>query len=119
MFVSPLISAAQAVLSGLTPLATEQIKGLLNFKEDLETLHRRLNIIQALLSDAENGQGKKRSQVMRVWLKNLMLAACKAENVLDKIAYESLRHKVEVRKRDRDVQAETGPPEETPSRSAL
>ncbi|XP_058183953.1 putative disease resistance protein RGA3 isoform X2 [Rhododendron vialii] len=102
MTISPLISAAQAALTSLIPLATEQIKGaVFNFQDDLTSLHRRLTMIQALLSDAENSPRKIKSEVLKLWLKNLKLAICDAENVLDEIAYETLRGKLEVRKRDK------------------
>ncbi|CAL5330588.1 unnamed protein product [Camellia sinensis] len=63
------------------------------FKEDLETLRRRLTLIQSLLSDAENQRITSAS--MREWLKNLKLVTCDAENVLDEFAYEALRRKLE------------------------
>ncbi|CAL5381582.1 unnamed protein product [Camellia sinensis] len=48
------------------------------FLEDLETLRRRLTLIQSLLSDAENQRITSAS--MREWLKNLKLVTCDAEN---------------------------------------
>ncbi|XP_058183949.1 putative disease resistance protein RGA4 [Rhododendron vialii] len=105
MTISPLISAALAGVKILIPLAKEAtgaIKGATwGFKGDLETLARRLETIEALLSDAEDSARKIKSKVLKGWLKNVKLAICDAENVLDKIAYESLRSKVEVRKRDK------------------
>ncbi|CAL5330589.1 unnamed protein product [Camellia sinensis] len=71
------------------------------FKEDLETLRRRLTLIQSLLSDAENQRITSAS--MREWLKNLKLVTCDAENVLDEFAYEALRRKLEFVGRDGDV----------------
>ncbi|CAL5381590.1 unnamed protein product [Camellia sinensis] len=87
------ISAAQVILNNFIPLASEQIKLEWGFKEDLETLRRRLTLIQSLLSDAENQRITSAS--MREWLKNLKLVTCDAENVLDEFAYEALRRKLE------------------------
>ncbi|CAL5379900.1 unnamed protein product [Camellia sinensis] len=94
------ISAAQVILNNFIPLASEQIKLEWGFKEDLETLRRRLILIQSLLSDAENQRITSAS--MREWLKNLKLVTCDAENVLDEFAYEALRRKLEVKNRMRN-----------------
>ncbi|GMP41172.1 hypothetical protein CsSME_00011367 [Camellia sinensis var. sinensis] len=94
------ISAAQVILNNFIPLASEQVKLEWGFKEDLETLHRRLTLIQSLLSDAENQRITSAS--MREWLKNLKLVTCDAENVLDEFAYEALRRKLEVKNRMRN-----------------
>ncbi|CAL5381578.1 unnamed protein product [Camellia sinensis] len=75
------------------------------FKEDLETLRRRLTLIQSLLSDAENQRITSAS--MREWLKNLKLVTCDAENVLDEFAYEALRRKLEVKNRMRNKWSST------------
>ncbi|CAL5348104.1 unnamed protein product [Camellia sinensis] len=100
MTVPVLISAAQVILNPLIPLATEQIQLAWGFKKDLETLRRRLTIIQALLSDAENR--RLTSAIMCEWLKNLKLVAGDAENMLDEFAYETLRRKLEVQNRMRN-----------------
>ncbi|CAL5330593.1 unnamed protein product [Camellia sinensis] len=94
------ISAAQVILNNFIPFASEQVKLEWGFKEDLETLRRRLTLIQSLLSDAENQRITSAS--MREWLKNLKLVTCDAENVLDEFAYEALRRKLEVKNRMRN-----------------
>ncbi|XP_028125719.1 disease resistance protein RGA2-like [Camellia sinensis] len=88
------------ILNPLIPLATEQIKLAWGFKKDLETLCRRLTIIQALLSDAENW--RLTSTIMCEWLKKLKLVTCDVENVLDEFAYETLRRKLEVQNQMRN-----------------
>ncbi|XP_058184531.1 putative disease resistance RPP13-like protein 1 isoform X2 [Rhododendron vialii] len=95
-----LIPAADAVLGSLLPLATNQINLAWGFKEDLEKLRKRLEIIQALLYDAE--KKKITSQTMMAWLKKLKTAICDAENVLDELAYEDLREKIEVQNQMRN-----------------
>ncbi|XP_058183943.1 putative disease resistance protein RGA3 [Rhododendron vialii] len=103
MSVYPLISvlAGLKVLIPLAKEANELIKvATSDFKGDVETLGRRLEMIEALLSDAENSTRKIESKVLKLWLKNLKLAICDAENVLDEIAYESLRTKLEAQMMD-------------------
>ncbi|GMP78823.1 hypothetical protein CsSME_00034615 [Camellia sinensis var. sinensis] len=95
-----LISAAQVILNNLIPLASEQIKVALGFKEDLKTLRRRLSLIQAFLRGVENR--RITSEIMCEWLKNLKLVTGDAENVLDEFAYETLRRKLEVQNRMRN-----------------
>ncbi|XP_058181085.1 putative disease resistance protein RGA3 [Rhododendron vialii] len=92
-----LIPAANAILNGLLPLATNQINLAWGFKEGLEKLRDRLEIIQGLLHDAENREIT--SHAMMPWLKRLKDAICDAENVLDELAYEAFRRKIEVQNR--------------------
>ncbi|XP_058181083.1 putative disease resistance protein RGA4 [Rhododendron vialii] len=97
-----LIFAAKGILERLLSLAKDQIDSKINnqinlacsFKKDLEELCGTLEIIQAMLHDAENR--KITSKVTMVWLKNLKAVICDAENVLDELAYEALRRKIEV-----------------------
>ncbi|KAH7843390.1 hypothetical protein Vadar_016010 [Vaccinium darrowii] len=97
-----LISAAKGILDGLLSLEKNQIEDLIvgqvklawDFKKDLEKFCNKLEFIQGLLADAENR--KITSAAMTVWLKRLKAATSDAENVLDELAYEALRRKVEV-----------------------
>ncbi|KAH7843726.1 hypothetical protein Vadar_020098 [Vaccinium darrowii] len=93
-----LISAVKGSLHGLLSLAKnqseDQIKLAWGFKQDLKKLCKRLEIVQGLLADAENR--KITSSAMMVWLKRLKAATCDAENVLDELAYECHRRKIEV-----------------------
>ncbi|XP_058209374.1 disease resistance protein RGA2-like [Rhododendron vialii] len=95
-----LIPAAQAILNGLMPLLTEQIKLAWGFKGDLQKLQRRLRNIQALLRDADKVQIE--SEVLKEWLKCLKSVTCDVENVLGELAYEALRKKLEVGNRKRN-----------------
>ncbi|KAH7842132.1 hypothetical protein Vadar_001832 [Vaccinium darrowii] len=92
-----LISAARGILNGLLSLAKDQIDDQIklawSFKKDLKKLCKRLEIIQGLLADADNP--KITSSALMVWLKRLKAATCDAENVLDELAYEALRRKIE------------------------
>ncbi|KAH7843766.1 hypothetical protein Vadar_020516 [Vaccinium darrowii] len=93
-----LISAAKGILYGLLFLVNNQIEDPIKlawgFKKDLKKLLNRLEIIQGLLDDVENR--KITSSAMTVWLKRLKAAICDAENVLDELAYEALRRRIEV-----------------------
>ncbi|XP_058227064.1 putative disease resistance protein At3g14460 isoform X4 [Rhododendron vialii] len=93
---------AKGILNRLLSLATNHINNQINlawgFKQDLDKLCERLRIIQGLLHDAENQ--KITLEAMMAWLKTLKPATCKAENVLDKLAYEALRRKVQDRIRN-------------------
>ncbi|CAL5348108.1 unnamed protein product [Camellia sinensis] len=99
MSASVLISAAQGILNPLIPLATEQIKLAWGFKDDLQRLEDRLKLTQAELCDAENHRGRVNLKTMQVWLKKLNSVACSADDVLDELAFEVLRRKLEVQNR--------------------
>ncbi|KAH7861254.1 hypothetical protein Vadar_023860 [Vaccinium darrowii] len=73
----------------------DQIKPVWGFKQDLKKLCKRLEIIQGLLKAAENQNVT--SEPMLAWLKHLKAATCDAENVLDELAYEDLRRKIEAK----------------------
>ncbi|XP_058193129.1 putative disease resistance RPP13-like protein 1 [Rhododendron vialii] len=95
-----LLLTANGILKGLLSLATNQINLAWGFKKDLRKLCKRLEIIQALLLDAENR--KITSHTMMTWLKQLKDAICEAEKVLDELAYEGLRRKIEAHNRKRN-----------------
>ncbi|KAF5941414.1 hypothetical protein HYC85_019056 [Camellia sinensis] len=99
MSVPVLISAAQVILNPLIPRATEQIKLAWDFKDDLRRLKDRLEFAQALLCDAENYRGRVNLKIKQVWLKKLNSVACSADDLLDELAFEVLRRKMEVQNR--------------------
>ncbi|KAH7861616.1 hypothetical protein Vadar_028460 [Vaccinium darrowii] len=94
-----LIPAAKGILEVLLSLAkdpvTGQIKQAWGFEQDLKKLCRRLETIQGLLEAAEN-QNVTSKPMLAAWLKHLKAATCDAENVLDELAYEDLRRKIEM-----------------------
>ncbi|KAF2296369.1 hypothetical protein GH714_037590 [Hevea brasiliensis] len=65
-----------------------------NLKDDLKGLRESLTMIRAVLLDAEEQQTKR--EPVRLWLKKLREVAYEAEDVLDELAYENLRRKVEM-----------------------
>ncbi|KAK4566191.1 hypothetical protein RGQ29_002423 [Quercus rubra] len=86
---------AEEILGKLISLATEQISVAWGFKDELMRLRESVEMIQDVLADAERRQVSDRS-VMR-WLQRLKDVAYDADDVLDELAYEILRRKVEIR----------------------
>ncbi|KAK4566197.1 hypothetical protein RGQ29_002429 [Quercus rubra] len=86
---------AEEILGRLISLATEQISLAWGFKDELMRLCESVEMIQDVLADAERRQVSDRS-VMR-WLQRLKDVAYVADDVLDELAYEILRRKVEIR----------------------
>lgn len=91
MAESILSSVAEGVLSKLFSLVAEELCSVWGFKEGLKNLAEKLEMIQALMADAEDKQTD--SGAVRLWLKKLMAVAFDADNVLDEFAYEILRVK--------------------------
>ncbi|XP_030940330.1 putative disease resistance protein RGA3 [Quercus lobata] len=86
---------AEEILGKLISLATEQIGLAWVFEEELTQLRESVEMIQDVLADAERKQVSDRF-VMR-WLQRLKDVAYDADDVLDELAYEILRRKVEIR----------------------
>lgn len=63
---------------------------------DLQSLSKKLEIIQALLYDAENKSTTNKA--IELWLKKLEDAAIEADYLLDEFAYKVLRKKIDERK---------------------
>ncbi|KAF2296392.1 hypothetical protein GH714_037709 [Hevea brasiliensis] len=83
-----------AALSRVVSLITDEIMLAWNLKDDLKGLRDSLTMIRAVLLDAEEQQTKR--EPVRLWLKKLREVAYEAEDVLDELAYENLRRKVEM-----------------------
>ena len=86
---------AKEILSKLIPLITEQIGLAWGFKEELTRLRRSVEMIQDVLADAERKQVTDLS--VKRWLQRLQDVAYDADDVMDELAYEILRRKVEIR----------------------
>ena len=86
---------AKGILGNLITLDTDQI-GLAcwGFKDELTRLRESVGMIQAVLADAERRQVREES--VRLWLRRLENVAYDADDVLDELAYEHLRRKVEI-----------------------
>ncbi|XP_027166516.1 putative disease resistance protein RGA3 [Coffea eugenioides] len=88
----------EGVLNKLISLVAEEINTVWGVKEDLESLARNLEMIQALLVDAECKHNS--SNAVDLWLRRLQDVSSEAEYLLDKFAYEVLRNKLKKRKQD-------------------
>ncbi|XP_050258779.1 putative disease resistance protein RGA1 [Quercus robur] len=86
---------AKEILSKVIPLVTEQINLAWGFKDELTQLRQSVEMIQDVLADAERKQVTDLS--VKHWLQRLKDLAYDADDVLDELAYEILRRKVEIR----------------------
>ena len=85
---------AGEIVSRLISSAIELMGSAWGYEDELRRLRESLNMIQAVLTDAEKRQVREES--VKLWLKMLEDVAYEADNVLDEIAYENLRQKIEV-----------------------
>ncbi|KAF5941415.1 hypothetical protein HYC85_019057 [Camellia sinensis] len=99
MSASLLFSAAQVMLNYL---AAEQISLAWGFKDELQRLCDKLELIRALLRDAGNRGVIIRLETMQLWLKKLKSVACCADDVLDEFKFETLRRKIETKEKVRN-----------------
>ncbi|CDP08103.1 unnamed protein product [Coffea canephora] len=88
----------EGVLNKLISLVAEEINIVWGVKEDLESLARNLEMIQALLLDAECKHNS--GNAVDLWLRGLQDVSSKADDLLDEFAYEVLRSKLKKRKQD-------------------
>ncbi|KAM3750137.1 hypothetical protein ACB098_04G014600 [Castanea mollissima] len=86
---------AKGILGNLITLVTDQIGLAWGFKDELTWLRDSVEMVQAVLADAEKRQVREES--VRLWLQRLEKVAYDADDVLDELAYELLRRKVEIR----------------------
>ncbi|XP_027158651.1 putative disease resistance protein RGA3 [Coffea eugenioides] len=90
-------STIQVTLERALSLASDRIGLLVGFKKDVASMTLSLGFIKDVLADAEERQNQIRG--VQRWLKCLDEVAYDAQNVLDELHYESLRHQVESRNR--------------------
>ncbi|XP_065849951.1 putative disease resistance protein RGA3 [Euphorbia lathyris] len=86
--------AIERAMNRVLSLITEEIKRAWGLDEELTKLRDSLTMVHDLLQDAEEQQMSKLA--VRCWLKKLKVWAYDAEDVLDDLAYEVLRRKVEI-----------------------
>ncbi|XVE80866.1 hypothetical protein DITRI_Ditri15bG0015300 [Diplodiscus trichospermus] len=86
-------AAAEVTLSKAISFVEEQINLHGGFKDELRKLRTSLTMTHAFLLDAETRQ--VHDVAVQFWLKQLRKTACEADDVLDELAYEDLRRKVE------------------------
>ncbi|TYI38191.1 hypothetical protein ES332_A02G008600v1 [Gossypium tomentosum] len=90
-FVSAVVGE---VASKAASVAVEMISLGWGFNDEMQRLGNSLEMIGAFLRDAEGNQ--KQMNSVKLWLKRLRDVAYEADEVLDEIAYEFLRRKVEI-----------------------
>ncbi|XP_022761486.1 putative disease resistance protein RGA4 [Durio zibethinus] len=89
-------AAVELALSKANSIIDEQINLAWGFQDELNKLRDSLNRTRAFFRDAERRQV---DETVKVWLKQLEDIAYKADDLLDELAYEDLRRKVDTRKR--------------------
>ncbi|CDP19441.1 unnamed protein product [Coffea canephora] len=90
-------STIQVTLEMALSVASDRIGMLVGFKKDVASMTRSLRLLKGVLADAEAKQNQ--DGAVQEWLKSLEEVAYEADNVLDKLHYEALRHQVESRNR--------------------
>ncbi|KAI5670090.1 hypothetical protein M9H77_10454 [Catharanthus roseus] len=88
-----LADVAESVVFKAFSLAAEEISRLWGVNQDLQSLARKLEMIQALRIDAESKHHSSRA--VAIWVNTLQSLAADADNLLDDFSYEVLRKKIE------------------------
>ncbi|GLT60212.1 hypothetical protein SLA2020_329880 [Shorea laevis] len=91
LFLTPIVDVT---INKLTSAIVDQINLAVSWKEELRRLKGRLTMIQALLQDA--GRRQVTESAVKLWLERLRDAARDADDVLDEVAYENLKRKIEI-----------------------
>uniref|UniRef100_A0A2C9V6A0 Uncharacterized protein n=1 Tax=Manihot esculenta TaxID=3983 RepID=A0A2C9V6A0_MANES len=86
-------SIAENLLTKLTSIASEEINLVYGFKNDLRKLQTTLSTIKAILVDADKKQ--EESLAVKDWIRRLKEVVYDADDLLDDVATEGLRRKVE------------------------
>ncbi|KAK9110133.1 hypothetical protein Sjap_018193 [Stephania japonica] len=87
-----LANVSSEILKKLGSFATHELGLMFGFKGELRKLKNIVEMILAVLEDAEVRQAKENA--VRIWLQRLKQAVYDAEDVLDVVAYEALRRKM-------------------------
>ncbi|KAK9110129.1 hypothetical protein Sjap_018189 [Stephania japonica] len=87
-----LANVSSEILKKLGAFATHELGLMLGFKGELRKLKNIVEMVLAVLEDAEVRQAKENA--VRLWLQRLKQAVYDAEDVLDVVAYEALRRKM-------------------------
>ncbi|GKV31550.1 hypothetical protein SLEP1_g40229 [Rubroshorea leprosula] len=90
LLLSPIINTT---ISKLISTAAEQISLAVGWKKELETLQSKLRMIKDVLLDAE--ERRVRDRAVKGWLEKLRDVVIEVDDVLDEVAYESEKSKVE------------------------
>ncbi|GKU99319.1 hypothetical protein SLEP1_g12187 [Rubroshorea leprosula] len=85
-----------ATISKVIAAATQQIHLAVSWKAELKRLCSKLNMIHAVLQEAESKQVEV--PAVKLWLEKLRDVARDAEDVLDELVYERLKQEVQIQK---------------------
>ncbi|KAL6138626.1 hypothetical protein ACLB2K_063907 [Fragaria x ananassa] len=86
---------AQELLKKVGSLAAQEFSLVWGFKKELTKLRGSLNMLEAVLRDAEHPR-QDQGHAVKLWLGKLEEIAHRADDVLDDYGYELLRRKVEL-----------------------
>nr|XP_011468079.1 PREDICTED: putative disease resistance protein RGA3 isoform X1 [Fragaria vesca subsp. vesca]XP_011468080.1 PREDICTED: putative disease resistance protein RGA3 isoform X1 [Fragaria vesca subsp. vesca] len=86
---------AQELLKKVASLAAQEFSLVWGFKEELTKLRGSLNMLEAVLRDAEHPR-QDQGHAVKLWLEKLEDIAHLADDLLDDYGYELLRRKVEL-----------------------
>ncbi|GLT64768.1 hypothetical protein SLA2020_372390 [Shorea laevis] len=90
-----LTSIVDVTINKLISAIPDQINLPMSCKEELRTLKDRLTMIRALLQHA--GERQVTNPAVKLWLERLRDVAREADDVLEEVAYENLKYKIEIR----------------------
>ncbi|CAI9114451.1 OLC1v1015177C1 [Oldenlandia corymbosa var. corymbosa] len=85
-------ATVQVVLNSALSFATEKAARIFGFSNDLENLRQSVEMIQAVVADAEERQS--RDKAVKLWLRRLGEVTYEAYDVFDELNYEILRRQV-------------------------
>ncbi|GKV38789.1 hypothetical protein SLEP1_g46662 [Rubroshorea leprosula] len=91
LFLTPIVDVT---INKLTSAIVDQINLAVSWKAELGRLEGKLTTIQALLQDA--GERQLTSHTVKLWLERLRDAARDADDVVDEVAYENWKRKIEI-----------------------
>ncbi|GJY80140.1 CC-NBS-LRR resistance protein [Tanacetum coccineum] len=89
-------AAAEVIMEKVFSLAANEFAIAWGYEDSLMSLHNKLEMIRAMLQDAERRNGTEAA--VKVWMKQLRDVVSEADDLLDEVQYQVLRK--EVKKRD-------------------
>ncbi|KAK9138242.1 hypothetical protein Sjap_008836 [Stephania japonica] len=90
-----LVNGISEILKKIGSLAGREVSLMWGVKGELKKLQKTADMIQKVLQDAERHQ--RDTAAVGLWLQRLKQAAYDAEDILNEVAYETLRKKIENR----------------------
>ncbi|KAK9138240.1 hypothetical protein Sjap_008834 [Stephania japonica] len=90
-----LVNGISEILKKIGSLAGREVSLMWGVKGELKKLQKTADMIQKVLQDAERRQ--RDTDAVKLWLQRLKQAAYDAEDILNEVAYETLRKKIENR----------------------